>query len=356
LDYLESIARVIERSRVFSGRRVFVTIIANPAAGGFTRKKNAAYNKAALAQAVRDVEGRAVVCTIASFAIEYTKASGHAREIADNVLVAALRADANDLYLIITAGGDGTSLEVQTSVARAILEAGHFSLSDRVCVLRLPFGTGNDGSDGRLLDQTLLLLTGDSTLVKQSAVRAWGQGGEGFHYAFNIASVGLDAFVTHMTNRLKRLFPGNFYKIWLDIACLFYGKFFPVETMIVSAYDKSMSVVREEKEQFLICVMGASGRRTYGSNQKILPDDRNVCAVRDLPLLKKLALKSRVKIGEHISFSEASLFEAHRIVIDYASPILVQFDGEAHLLTETAFPYVMELTDPCITVIRARQS
>lgn len=355
MEYIEGLRALVERSPVFSGRRVAVTVIANPVAGGFTIKKRARQNLADFTAALDLVKDRPVVTESCSISLHLTTAAGHARQLARSALELALaETDPHVLFLIVTAGGDGTSLEVQTSLANAVFRDRCDSLPSRVCLLRLPFGTGNDGSDGRTLGESLRLLTGPAYFALQRAVRVYAANKKDSPwYAFNIASIGLDAFVTNMTNRLKNVMPGDSYKVWLDIACLFYNRIYRIGNMKVRATAADGAVVMEHTDRMALYVMGASGFRTYGSNQKILPDANNVCGIREMPLIRKLALKPRILVGSHALLPEVVLYGADRVVFDYGEKILVQLDGEAHLLEAADFPLVMELTVPFITVLRA---
>jgi diacylglycerol kinase family enzyme len=353
MEYIESIKQLVERCPQFAGKRVRVTVIANPVAGGFTIKKRARANETFFSAALAESANRPVEAKSVSATIHLTASAGHAKLLAEAVLKEAL-ADTNteSMYLVITAGGDGTSLDVQTVFARAVLDEGHKELIEKVCLLRLPFGTGNDGSDGRTLDVSLSLLAGNAHFEKQRAVRVHTAQGRSW-YAFNIASIGIDAFITHMTNKVKNRLPGDFYKLWVDLACVFYNRLYRVGEMKVSAYRSDGSLVLEHCDIMALYLMGASGHRTYGSNQKILPGNEDVCGVRDMPLLRKLALKKHFRLGTHASFPETILYNADRLVIDYGEKILVQLDGEAHLLEQKDFPVTMERTEGFITILKA---
>lgn len=357
MRYLEGLKTIVERSSLFADKDVKIAVVANPVAGGFTIRGKAAQNLAFFNAAVASVESRPVVASSCAISVYPTTEAGHARRIAREILdVASRDQDKRSIYLIVTAGGDGTSLEVQSEFAKFVLEEGKADLSELVCLLRLPFGTGNDGSDGRSLDQSLALLTGETTFQKQSAVRVStsGQNAKSW-YAFNIASVGLDAFVTYMTNKVKHLFPGDFYKIWVDLACLFYDRIYRIGEMSVIAEDRDGKELRRDGGRMILYLMGASGSRTYGSNQKILPDERNVCGMRDMSLARKLTLKPHLKDGSHAAFPECILYSANRIVIDYGERILLQLDGEGHLLEPTDFPLTMELSVPFIKTLKTRR-
>jgi len=106
------------------------------------------------------------------------------------------------------------------------------------------------------------------------------------------------------------------------------------------------------KETPLLLAMGASGRRTYGSGKRILPDERNVCLVRQMPLARKLALKGLFTTGAHAAAPETALFSASRVEFRGSSPLLAQRDGETTLLEPDDFPAAIELTAPVIPVLR----
>jgi diacylglycerol kinase family enzyme len=170
--------------------------------------------------------------------------------------------------------------------------------------------------------------------------------------AFNILSVGLDAFVTHMTNKMKGKFPGDSYKLWVDIAALLYDRIYRVGYMDVRALDEKGREIQNFREKVLLLAVGASGHRTYGSHNRILPDDRNVCVVKQMPLLRKVALKGLFKTGEHIRHKESILLSAVRMEFRGENPILAQMDGETVLLTKEDFPAAIELTSPVVPVLK----
>jgi len=159
VEYTGDLKLLIERAKVFSGRDLHVTVVANPVAGGFTQKKRIAENRRYIQEAVDRVRNRPVVTRSCSVVAHFTNAAGHAGALAQAVFYQAGKDDnSSALYLLITAGGDGTSLEVQSEFTKEVFVAGKKNLVDRVCFLRMPFGTGNDATDGRYLDQTMAIL------------------------------------------------------------------------------------------------------------------------------------------------------------------------------------------------------
>ncbi len=223
-----------------------------------------------------------------------------------------------------------------------------------MAILRLPMGTGNDGADSPNLVDALMLLIKPSRIEFNPALRlVTAPGGQAAKnhpacLAFNILSVGLDAFVTHMTNKMKGKLPGDSYKLWVDIASLLYDRLYKVDFLDVKADGGAITL----HEKLLLLAVGASGHRTYGAQKKILPDDRNVCALKQMPLLRKLALKDLFSTGKHIDKPEAILFNARRVEFSGSVPILAQMDGEAILLQPEDFPAAIELTEPLIPVLK----
>jgi diacylglycerol kinase family enzyme len=381
--FAESLAEICSRSMAAPGRRLRWAIIANPAAGGFTMRSRWKKSRKALeeirqaAQVNPPREGSAAAPMAAPMAAEFnrepalancglilTEGPGFAAKIAgalvEEIAAYGAAADAAEgadsktapFYLIITAGGDGTSLEVLS-----VLYHASAAVRSNLAVIRLPMGTGNDGADSPDLAAALGLLIKPAHVELTPALQLLTAPGgpastQGPFLAFNILSVGLDAFVTHMTNKMKGKLPGDFYKLWVDIASLLYDRLYKVGCLDVKALDGTGREALSLREKILLLAVGASGHRTYGSQKKILPDDRNVCAVRQMPLLRKVALKGLFTTGKHIDKPESILCRASRVEFSGEHPILAQMDGETVLLKPEDFPAAIVLTDPVIPVLK----
>ena len=371
-DLSTYLAPVIKASALWKDKPLSVVIIANPAAGGFTRKNIAEKHEEVLKRKAEAAAEKPQLCKDFSIKVYETERAGATATFVQSLVKeAALSEVEGEEYLIVTAGGDGTSLEVQTALAHIAFDlGGEYSdlVKNKLTILRLPFGTGNDGSDGWSLEESLALLEEKAHFACQRAVRVnCRQGSElpSFEYshndeslsanppwyAFNIASIGIDAFITHMTNRTKSHLPGNFYKIWIDLACMFYGVKYKSGTAKITAFDKDGAEIAKLESGIVFCLLGVSGHRTYGSHQKILPDDRNVCITKNMPLITKLMLKEKFKSGKHTGNKYAFLCSAEKIEIQYDCPILVQMDGEVHLVGAENFPLTFERTEPVIRII-----
>jgi diacylglycerol kinase family enzyme len=343
------------------------TVIANPRAGGFTmprrwKSHRAALEAAALKAAVPDRRRENVRASqtaldaegnsgeLSTLGLVATSGPGHAGRITEALLREAAAETPPSLHLVICAGGDGTSLEVQSR-----LHTAPPGLRDRFVVIRMPLGTGNDGADSREMADALDLLILPTEIVKIPALRlTTATEGKGPFLAFNILSVGLDAFVTHMTNKMKGRLPGDSYKLWVDIAALFYDRIYKVTPMEICIFDGGEAGRRVLHETPLLLAVGADGRRTYGSGQRILPDDRNVCIVRQMPLLRKLALKELIRTGRHADAAEILLCGAGRVEFRSGETMLAQMDGETVPLLEADFPAAIELTEPSVQILKRK--
>jgi diacylglycerol kinase family enzyme len=154
-----------------------------------------------------------------------------------------------------------------------------------------------------------------------------------------------------MTNKMKGKMPGDSYKLWVDIASLLYDRIYKVRPMDVRVYGQD-GTAKDYRETVLLMAMGASGHRTYGSGKLILPDDRNLCIVKQMPLLKKVQLKELFQTGRHTELPESIMLDAGRIEFRGETPILAQMDGEAVLLDQADYPAVMELTERAVPLLR----
>lgn len=341
-ELAEGLSYLLDRAPALPGMLAGALLVANPTAGGFTRPSYSKLRHAellALKEKAADLPPR-----VGSPRLELgmTTKPSHAAELARDFFAAARASGLREgeFRLVMPAGGDGTSFEVISSLMELPpAERRHY------IVLRLPFGTGNDGSDGRDLFACLGRLLGPCVASSRTAILTTPNpvGGKRPIWSFNIASFGVDAFIAHMTNRLKTTFPGDFYKLWVDIAAVFYDLAWPSREMGLRAFSATGAVARDFKRRLLLLAIGASGKRQYGSNKAILPDDDNVCAVSQMPLLRKLAAKGPLQRGGHRGFPEVDLFSAARLELDYSDRILFQADGEITRFEAGDFPIFVEL-------------
>lgn len=345
-DLSQAMRRIVGRSPILPEKHLKVLIIANPRSGGFTRPRIWSQHRANLAALVAEAEKLPARQGELHLELLPTERPGHAMDLAREALSAhEAEADPHTALILVSAGGDGTSWEVQT----ALMEYPQ-ALRDRVLLLRLPMGTGNDGSDGWDLDAALGRLVRPARAELRRAIRISIPGVDRQRYAFNIASIGLDAYVTSMTNKLKGVFPGDSYRLWVDVSSVMYDKTFKVDSMRVDM-EREDGTSESVVAPFLLAAMGVTGRRTYGSHLPILPDDDNFVAIRQMGFLRKLAFKAKAMTGAHKGMPEAVFRNVRRLRFSYDRKILMQFDGEVLALGPENFPFTMELTEPAIRTL-----
>jgi diacylglycerol kinase family enzyme len=122
--------------------------------------------------------------------------------------------------------------------------------------------------------------------------------------------------------------------------------------MEIKAFDEQGNTLLTLHETALLCAMGESGHRTYGSHKHILPDDRNACLIKQMSLFKKISFKERFNVGSHAGQKEAILFNADKIEFRYNFPVLAQMDGETVLLKPEDFPVSISLSEAIIPVLK----
>ena len=76
-------------------------------------------------------------------------------------------------------------------------------------------------ADAHTFAEAYDLILGGQHVAKTGALRVTTADGTP-RYSFNIASIGLDAYIAGLTNRFKRVIPGDAYKSLVDIGSLFY--------------------------------------------------------------------------------------------------------------------------------------
>lgn len=368
---------IVETCSLFEHKDVELVVVANPCAGGFTRKRISKQNLEKLEKISDSVKNREKITSVKDSHCIKTNHPGHGSivvaELIDKLPAKIQELSASEKengfqYLIVTAGGDGTHLEVQTAILKKSLESPEMAslIKKYITLLRLPLGTGNDGSDGRNFEETFARLTEPAHFALQRAVKVWydttGKEKPSTDkyesltslppwYAFNIASIGIDAYITYMTNRTKKYMPGDSYQLWVDLACVFYGCRFPAKPLTLEIFDDKDNLVDTIVSPVEFVVLGASGYRTYGSNHLILPTDKNMCTVRKISLIRKLFKKHTFGDGTHINYSFSKNYKAEKIKITYNKNILVEMDGEVHLLEPNYYPLYMERTEPIIPII-----
>lgn len=377
-DVAECIMALIARNKLWAGKKVYAYFIANKTAGCFTNSHRSEKYKKFFTATLEEAKAQPKCAVSTEYRIFSTEYAGHANDLTKSVVAQLIATDEpNTENLIITAGGDGTSLEVQTALYKCAMEGPKHSdaVKNKVTILRLPLGTGNDGTDGHSIEETVELLKGglvfaNSRAVRvypektpeEAAVRACGKNPAKYQdmnfkapwYSFNIASIGLDAYVVYMTNTVKKHLPGNFYHLCVPLSGVVYDKDFPSGNAEIELFKTAEDNEPSEivKSKITLLAYGASGYRVYGGGHKVLPNENNLCIAPKLSLPVLIKENHRFVDGSFVGTKLATLYSAEKIRINYDKAILMQCDGETVMLSPAHFPLIMELTEPCLRVIK----
>lgn len=347
-ELADGIRTILSHSPVFPGSSLIVDIIANPKAGGFKLKHYTKMRKTEMKSLVDKALGHEKRKEPLSVRLHLTERGGHAAAIMQRLIDHSDANGADSRHIIMTAGGDGTSLEAAERLAYLPEPE-----KDRFGILRLPMGTGNDGSEGRDLVTALGRFFRDVKLERRPAVRVTFSKENGHLplYAFNIASLRLDAYVADMTNKLKAKLSGDSYKFWVNVASIFYDKVYKVAPMQTKVWDDDSRLISDETKKRLLVVFGASGYRQYGSNKQILPASDNALVVSQASLFRKLMIKTPIETGQYQGIPEAQSYAASKVEVNYDQPILLQCDGETFPMTHGDFPLTFEVVKDIYNVI-----
>ena len=375
-DIADCISALVSRNKLWSNKKVYLYFIANKTAGCFTNSKKAEHLKKYFASTIKEVQNLPECTQSVSYKIFSTEYAGHAKDLTKSVVAQLIATDEEDIEnLIVTAGGDGTSLEVQTALFKEAMQGPKHNdaIMNHITILRLPLGTGNDGTDGHSIEETIALLKGGLVFANDRAVRiypeqepddetvrSFGKDPAKYSdvnfrspwYAFNIASMGLDAYVVYMTNTVKKKLPGNFYHLCVPLSGFVYDKDFPTGTANIEFFESKESKSGELSLPITLLAFGASGNRVYGGGHKVLPDSNNLCVCPKISLLTLIKDNHKFVDGSFKGTPLASLHTVEKIRISYDKSILMQCDGETVMLTPAHFPLIIELTDPCLRVLK----
>ncbi len=374
-DITNCISALIARNKLWAGKDLQCFYITNKAAGCFTNAKKSKHYKKIFNDAKKDLAKFPPCAKSVTSKVFSTEYAGHGKDLANAVLVELIATYRSGCEcVIIAAGGDGTSLEVQTSLylAAQTEEKKRDMIMNHITLLRLPLGTGNDGTDGHSVEETIELLKGPLIFQNARALKIYPEGKhteadckrikknpekysslnyDAPWYCFNIVSIGLDAYVVYMANTVKQKVPGNFYHFCVPLSGIVYDKDFPTGNARVEFFDGDGNKTEELSAPITLLAVGASGYRVYGGGHKVLPNHHNVCFTPKISLLRLIRDNHMFVDGSFVGTDLASLHSAEKIRIFYDKAILLQADGEVAMLCKEDFPLVIEKTEPCIRVV-----
>ena len=355
-EFFDSIVHLLAYSQRLSTTPYEVDVIVNPVAGRVARHHILAHELSVVRSFLERLHtmhpnhSQHDLLPAVNAMLHISERRGNAalitRSIIDSMLPAKGAVVAADAprRLLVSVGGDGTHEEVLSELYQA-----DPSVLNRLEVFRLPMGTGNDSADAGEVQEACELLYGGETSRRISALKVHAAGLDPF-FSFNIASMGLDAYVTDVTNRLRGVVPGDTYKVIADFATLFYEPSFrrgPMEIRL----ESPEGIVETLAGKFVLLAMGVSGHRVYGGAKPVLPGDENLCLVSSVSVIRKIQLKKLFYSGTHVDQRETTMRAARHIVVQYDGRIPVQVDGESRWLHPENFPVSIEILEPRVHVL-----
>ena len=262
-----------------------------------------------------------------AFSVEFTRAVGHAREIASEAAKQGTK-------LIIACGGDGTISEV----ANGILES-----NQPAELAILPGGTGSDfrrtlgiptniATAARMLREgrTKIIDTGRVTFVNESRERQT-------RFFINVASFGMSTAV------LERAASGEAKK-WIPAFAprklgskLSYAAATVQTTLQSSPTDVVVQLDEEPERHLRVAEFCVANARYYGGAMKIAPDAKlddglfDVVTIGDANSFRLLTNAPRLYFGAHLRMSEVSHALAKQVIARPArkdQEVPVELDGE----------------------------
>ncbi|MEI8094147.1 MAG: diacylglycerol kinase family protein [Spirochaetales bacterium] len=316
----------LRATRLFPDRSLHIDLLVNPHAGAFRHKGR-------LSRLIQGLVERPVVATPGR------KVTVSIRLTSPELPPMVAHPVGPDLQLVIVAGGDGTSRAALISALGMTDEE-----KAKLLFFRLPLGTGNDAADADDWNTCLDVLSGDEApgfeprpldMLEVRAPRL------GLHHSFNIGSVGLDAWVVSLTNRFRKVMPGNTYSLMVDAATLFYEWATKMVVMDVELTQDGKPVAAW-KDQLLLVAFGTSGHRTYGAGKHILPDEDNLVLAHRVNLLTKLSYREPIYRGTHRGLPGIEFARGDSLSVHQSARLPLQLDGEEFWLEPGDFPLTMK--------------
>jgi len=217
----------------------------------------------------------------------------------------------------------------------------------------MPMGTGNDSADVASWEDGLDTLEKAEDLRTLGAVKIKDRNNR-LNYAYNIVSLGIDAYVNYLNNYLKKRIPGNFYKLFSDLAVFFYGRTIKYAPSFTEITDSEGNKYVEQRQN-AIQVLGVSGYRSYGNGRWVLPGLENYCSIKKGNLLQNIRFKSLLFKAEHHNLPGCIMKNVTALKIRYEGSVPMQMDGEDEFLGKDSFPLEMTIIDTSINCLTSKK-
>lgn len=355
----QSFRRVLSRSRSFSPQSWVFHLIINPGAGGFTFEGVRRVFGASIPDGVklldessrRAVEQSPLQCDEreVDLRLHLSAYPSHAGLIAVDIVRASVTEPKGNFHLIISIGGDGTHNEI----LHALYEQTSAQTLGLCRVFRFPLGSGNDASDASDVDQAWNLLIHGGIEQNTPALQLM-TARKKRYYAFNIASIGVDAHINKVTNQLKDRLPGDFYKFAADLSVPMYPRLYNISNMRIEGQGPDGRSFHLDFRLGLLAI-GVGGRRTYGHGLPILPGDENICAIELKNLFTNIKMKQLLYKAKHGQLPYVHLFTGGELRVKYSGAIPMQLDGEVVKLQAEDFPLDVKLLKSHVPILSGRE-
>jgi len=343
-DFAAVTRRLLHESRLFIEEGAVVEVLVNPASGllkwsSAHRQMMRRLKRLAEAQSSSDTPRDGL-----EVRFHETESREHAGSKAVELAQSLVLSDKPGKRLMVLAGGDGFHNDISTALLRDVPE-----IMEEVILFRLPMGTGNDNADAATVEEAFSILGSASGTRKDSLIEAHTAGGI-VHYAFNVVSFGLDAYVCELTNRMKTLAgPRLIYKIFADVGVLVYERIWPLKPWKISISKPGGKVTREGR--FLLTIFGRKGDTRYGGGMKVLPGEENFLLVQPLSLMGIMRIKPLFYRGAHRGMPIAEFFKTDEVELTHDGPILMETDGEVTYLKNEDFPLTLKRVPDVLRIL-----
>ncbi|MCL2699814.1 MAG: diacylglycerol kinase family lipid kinase [Defluviitaleaceae bacterium] len=242
------------------------------------------------------------------FRVVMTTAPKHAKELAEQ----AVREGAKT---VVAVGGDGTIQEVVSGLAGSDCAFGV-----------IPSGSGNDFVKSVDIDETLPT-AGHLDIIRGGNIRAIDLVKINDSCFANIGSIGIDAQIVVVADKLKKIF-GKAAYVMAALWC----------TMTKGATPMSIKVDDALYERKFTLVAVCNGWN-YGGGFKIAPSAKNddgqltLCMIDGMSKPAMTVLFPRVIKGTHVTLKQVSFMDCKKAEINFEGTQLINLDGNLNHMT-----------------------
>jgi diacylglycerol kinase (ATP) len=238
------------------------------------------------------------------YRVEFTKHSGHARELTRNSI-------SPDLQAIVVIGGDGT-----------IHEVGNNLIDTKVPLGLIPAGTGNDFALAHKIPFDPIIAL-DRVLKHQ--VRCMDTADLGERNMISFMGIGFDGKVAEKVN--QSAWKQYLYRLTYALGAIQVLRSFQPTNL-------SLSVDGNLYEYDNVWLVAITNTPNYGGGMKICPDatmddgQLDICCVRNITPSQFLRILLSVYKGNHVSHPSVNLHRGKEVSIWSDKPITSHADGE----------------------------